>query len=170
MKLFGGHADVQDPVKLAALINAAMQQQPSIVAAFLQQRVNSADANAAEVRVITARHRSHTLRCHHRRCSRLPTSTDHRPSIQPRVAPPGHVTTGCASQPRDHGLRLPAAWPRVASPGHAYGAAPIGTRRPPPARAQFPIPTRRRRPLRRCRSLGRSSRSVSRHCSATSTA
>eukprot|EP00966_Prymnesium_polylepis_P041039 952442-Prymnesium_polylepis.1 len=38
MKLFGGHPDLNNPRKLAELIAEALQQQPSIVVAFLQQK------------------------------------------------------------------------------------------------------------------------------------
>lgn len=37
MKLFGGHPDVKDPMKLRVIIDEAIDQQPSIVVAFLQQ-------------------------------------------------------------------------------------------------------------------------------------
>jgi len=48
MKLFGGHSDLQDPAKLAKLVMSALQQQPSIMTAFLQQRIKSAEATPVE--------------------------------------------------------------------------------------------------------------------------
>jgi len=37
MKLFGGHPDIKDPTKLRGIIDEAIDQQPSILVAFLQQ-------------------------------------------------------------------------------------------------------------------------------------
>lgn len=48
MKLFGGHADLREPVKLKALLEAALEQQPTIVVAFLDEALRRAQSNAAE--------------------------------------------------------------------------------------------------------------------------
>ena len=43
MKLFGGHPDVQDPLKLKELLEVALKQQPIIVSAFLDQATRRDD-------------------------------------------------------------------------------------------------------------------------------
>ena len=47
IKLFGDHVDLQDPQKLAALLEAALQQQPAILSAFLHSAAAKAGAAPA---------------------------------------------------------------------------------------------------------------------------
>ena len=48
MKLFGRHPDVNEPARRNELLLAALEQQPIILAAFLEEAITSADKDASD--------------------------------------------------------------------------------------------------------------------------
>ena len=50
MKLFGLHADVRDPAKLKLILADALAQQAIIVAAFLDEAIRKAAADASQAK------------------------------------------------------------------------------------------------------------------------